>query len=416
MAAAPVYEMPSYNAPSQLPAELSMRGVTGNEYAHLPYFTPSHVDDHQPQFFNNSINDPGSLGGFGMSETDENSPRMHINTDPSPMSSQSFLRAFEEQQTRQVVLDDSFDERPSERCPLANPDSHRIQSVIVPVHPGPNHHLDVASPEGSSPRGHARRSLRLNSTLPQHPREEGIPGSITPLVVASYFTSLVDAPSSPTTCRVHSSYNPHGGSTAHDSEDYLHGPANAESPSSIPHNNMEFPTSGISASELQRAASAGVHYNPAQPFRRLDQQFWSAPRPTITRWSRTEPSSPAEDTDTTLHRDKLRRSSLKTCELEEAGLDFPGCFVLVPTTEGSAGSGQTVIEGPEPGLIATRKNFRRPMGESERQAIKLNRRYGVCLRCKMFKERVCDPVFCDFRQVLTRFSAEEVSLAIAANL
>lgn len=411
MAAAPVYEMSSYNAPSQLSAELSMRGVTGNEYAHLPYFTPSHVDDHQPQFFINSINDPSSLGSFGMAETDENSPRMHINPDPSPMPSQSFIGAFEEQQTRQVVLDNSFDKRPFKRSTLADPDSNRIQSVIEPVHPRPNHHLDIALPEISSPRGHARRSLRLNPTLS---REEGIPGSITPLVVAPYY--VVDAPSSPTACRVHPSYGQHGGSTAHDSDDYLHGPANVESPSSIPHSNMEFPTSGISASDLQRAASAGVHYNPAQPFRRLDQQFWPAPRPIITRWSRTEPSSPAEDTDPTLHRDKLRRSSLKTCELEEAGLDFPGCFVLVPTTEGTTGSGQTVIEGPEPGLISTKKNFRRPMGESERQAIKLNRRYGVCLRCKMFKERVYDPIFRDFQHVLTGFSAEEVSLAIAANL
>lgn len=267
-----------------------------------------------------------------------------------------------------------------------------MQSAIEPVLHRPNHHLDIA-PEVSSPRRLARKSLRLNSSLP--PREEGVSGSIAPLVVASsyYGTSLVDAPGSPAACRVHS-YNQPDGSTAHDSDGYLHGPANAESPSSISQSTMEFPTPGISASHLQRAASAGVqHFNLAQPFRRPDQQFWGAPRPHITRWSRTEPSSPAEDTDSTLHRDKLRRSSLKTCELEEAGLDFPGCYVLVPTTEGSASSGQTVIEGPEPGLISTKKNFRRPMGESERQAIKLNRRYGVCLRCKMFKERVYDSIY-----------------------
>lgn len=266
--------------------------------------------------------------------------------------------------------------------------------MIEPVLPRPHHHLDIAAPELPSSRRLSRRSTRLNSTtLPQHTHEEGVSGSIAPLMVAPYYgTPLVDTPSSPTACRVHSSYNQHGGSTAHDSDDYLHGPANAESPTGISQSNMEFPAP---ASHLQRAVPTGVqHLNLVQPFRQPEQQFWPAPRPHVSRWSRTESPSPAEDTGTTPHRDKLRRSSLKTCELEEAGLDFPGCYVLVPTTEGSTASGQTIIEGPEPGLISTKKNFRRPMGESERQAIKLNRRYGVCLRCKMFKERVYDPMFC----------------------
>lgn len=290
--------------------------------------------------------------------------------------------------------------------------------MIEPVLPRPHHHLDI-TPEVPSSRSLARRSLRLNSsTLPQPsqpPREEGVSGSIPPLMMASYYgTSLVDTPSSPTTCRVHSSYNQHGGSTAHDSDDYLHGPANAESPSDMSQSAIGFPGPGISTSHLQRAVPIGAqHLISVQPFR---QQFWAAPRPQVPRWSRTEPSSPAEETDTTLHRDKLRRSSLKTCELEEAGLDFPGCYVLVPTTEGSTASGHTVIEGPEPGLISTKKNFRRPMVESERQAIKLNRRYGVCLRCKMFKERVYHPMFCRFQQSLTSFSAGEVSLVIVVGL
>lgn len=286
-----------------------------------------------------------------------------------------------------------------------------MQSVIEPVLPRPNHHLDIAAPELPSPVRLTRRSLGLNSsTLSQHPREEG---SIAPLVASYYGTSLVDAPSPPT---INPSYNQHAGSTANDSDDYLHGPANVESPPSMSQSTMEFPTSGISANHLQRAASTGVHFNSVQPLRRPEHS-WSVRGP-HTRWSFTEPSSPAEDTDTTLHRDKVRRSSLKTCELEEAGLDFPGCFVLVPTmaTEGSMGSGNTVIEGPEPGLISTKKNIRRPMAESERQAIKLNRRYGVCLRCKMFKEKVYGSIFYNFQQSLTRFSAEGVSLAFAASL
>lgn len=237
-----------------------------------------------------------------------------------------------------------------------------------------------------------RRSLRLNPS--QLSREDSASRSIAPLVAPYYDATLVDAPGSPTICRVHSPYDCHIGSTAHDSDDYLQGPGNSESPSSMSQSTMEFPAPSLSASTLERAVSTGgLRFGSIQAFRGSEQHFWGPPRHNISRWSHTEPSSPAEDVDTGLHRDKLRRSSLKTCELEEAGLDFPGCYVLVPTTEGPTAE-TAVIEGPEPGLISTKKNFRRPMVESERQAIKLNRKYGVCLRCKMFKERVHDSWFC----------------------
>lgn len=110
--ATPGYEIPSYNAPGpiELPAELPMRGVTEIEYANLSYFAPSHANDHQNQYFNLSINGPGSLrGGFEIPEPDEISHhRMHLDSDPSPMSSQSFINTFEEQ-ARQVVLANFFD-------------------------------------------------------------------------------------------------------------------------------------------------------------------------------------------------------------------------------------------------------------------------------------------------------------------
>lgn len=249
----------------------------------------------------------------------------------------------------------------------------------------------MIAPVAPGPERLPRRSSRLNpSTMSQLSREGSVSRSMTPLVTSYYGTSLVDAPSSPSVCRINSSYDQHIVSAGRDSDDYLQGSVNAESPSSISQGTMDFSTSGISASQLQRAVSAGgIQFNSVHSFRAPEQQLWGQPRHNV-RWPYTEPSSPAEDTDIGMHRGGLRRSSLKTCELEEAGLDFPGCYVLVPTAEGPSTSEATVVEGPEPGLISTKKNFRRPMVESERQAIKLNRKYGVCLRCKMFKERVFD--------------------------
>lgn len=247
----------------------------------------------------------------------------------------------------------------------------------------------MTAPVVLGPARPPRRSLRLNpSTLPQLPHEEKFIRSIAPLVTSYYGASLEDVPSSPTICRANSPYNHHAGSTGSSTGGSLQGQADAESPSGLSQGAMEFPTPGMSVSHLQHASStSGLHFNSMQSFREQEQLFRSPHRP-ISRWPYTEPSSPAEDLNAGIYRDKHRRSSLKTCELEEAGLDFPGCYVLVPTTEGPTTSEATVIEGPEPGLISTKKNLRRPMVESERQAIKLNRKYGVCLRCKMFKERV----------------------------
>lgn len=237
-----------------------------------------------------------------------------------------------------------------------------------------------------------RRPLRLNSAnITQLLHEEPSNRSMAPLITSYYPTSIVDSPGS-SICAVNSAYS-HQIEPGSDVDEYRQGQASPESPSRMSHDTTgpSFPSPGISPSHLQRAASTGgLRFGTVQPFRGYDQQYWGPPRPHITRWSHTEPPSPAEDNaTTTVNHEKNRRSSLKTCELEEAGLDFPGCYVLVPTTEDSIASSEiAIVEGPEPGLISTKKNFRRPMVESERQAIKLNRKFGVCLRCKMFKERV----------------------------
>lgn len=79
-------------------------------------------------------------------------------------------------------------------------------------------------------------------------------------------------------------------------------------------------------------------------------------------------------------------ATLATCRLED-----PGCYVLVPMGLSPDEANKT-SEDPkylrDKKTIPTRKGTRKPMEEAERQAIKLNRKMGVCLRCKLFKEKV----------------------------
>ncbi|PWW80523.1 hypothetical protein C7212DRAFT_164996 [Tuber magnatum] len=134
-------------------------------------------------------------------------------------------------------------------------------------------------------------------------------------------------------------------------------------------------------------------YSSTQPTREDDRQMWPAHRTQGIRWAKSEHASPIEDPETPSP--KLRRSSLKTCELGETGLGFPGCYVLVPTADSPPDSESQSGDGPEPSLVSAKKSVRRPMEEAERAAIKLNRKLGVCLRCKIFKERCRGGFPCD---------------------
>ncbi|CAZ82073.1 unnamed protein product [Tuber melanosporum] len=130
-----------------------------------------------------------------------------------------------------------------------------------------------------------------------------------------------------------------------------------------------------------------------QPIREDDRQMWPTHGTHGIRWAKSEHASPIEDSE--IPGPKLRRSSLKTCELGETGLGFPGCFVLVPTADSPPDSESQSGDGPEPSLVSAKKSVRRPMEEAERAAIKLNRKLGVCLRCKIFKERCRGGFPCD---------------------
>jgi hypothetical protein len=81
-----------------------------------------------------------------------------------------------------------------------------------------------------------------------------------------------------------------------------------------------------------------------------------------------------------------RRDEFVTCQLDE-----PGCYVLVPTSGQNSDESTRTTEARyyrEKKINPSKKVFRKPMDETERQAIKFNRKVGVCLRCKLFKEKV----------------------------
>lgn len=120
-----------------------------------------------------------------------------------------------------------------------------------------------------------------------------------------------------------------------------------------------------------------------------------------------------------------RRESLQLETFAESGTNFPGCFILVPSTEpedtlsaphtfANHQTGDLNMEKPR---HLNTKKVRRPLPEAERAEIRKNRKQGVCVRCKMFKERVCHlPFVCKIPAGLrianfhlTRCSAEEVS-------
>lgn len=85
--------------------------------------------------------------------------------------------------------------------------------------------------------------------------------------------------------------------------------------------------------------------------------------------------------------------------LETCPLDVPGCYVLVPAalnpTENTRTADQDAKNYRDKKAFTTKKGSRKPIDESERQAIKLNRKLGVCLRCKLFKEKCRGGIPCD---------------------
>ncbi|KAF8247772.1 hypothetical protein K440DRAFT_550521 [Wilcoxina mikolae CBS 423.85] len=90
--------------------------------------------------------------------------------------------------------------------------------------------------------------------------------------------------------------------------------------------------------------------------------------------------------------DNSRQEELETCQLDE-----PGCYVLVPTSGQNPDDNNRSNEAKHyrDKKNPTKKGYRKPMDESERQAIKLNRKVGVCLRCKLFKEKCRGGIPCD---------------------
>ncbi|KAI5806288.1 hypothetical protein EDC01DRAFT_609618, partial [Geopyxis carbonaria] len=78
-----------------------------------------------------------------------------------------------------------------------------------------------------------------------------------------------------------------------------------------------------------------------------------------------------------------RRESFET--LPESDIGFPGCYVLVPSQEPPHILHSRRLS--EPRMSGVSRRTRRPMADSDRAAVKKNRRFGVCLRCKMFKEK-----------------------------
>jgi hypothetical protein len=101
---------------------------------------------------------------------------------------------------------------------------------------------------------------------------------------------------------------------------------------------------------------------------------------------RTTPDSPPERSlDNSTATDQEEEEALQTRTL--AG---PGCYVLVPPNHVPGENTRHVDDAKyhrEKKVLSAKKGFRKPVDEAERQAIKLNRKLGVCLRCKIFKEK-----------------------------
>ncbi|KAL7275590.1 hypothetical protein RUND412_001468 [Rhizina undulata] len=156
----------------------------------------------------------------------------------------------------------------------------------------------------------------------------------------------------------------------------------------LSHNSVASPISSIS--------SAQNTFNFRSPQTTAVPEIYNQYRNTIQASSKHLPSNasptslPNESPSSCFEVVKLQRSSLKTCELDEVELAFPGCYVLVPTSEDdppASDANAICKEGSTARLTSTKKSFRKPMGDRERALVKLNRKFGVCLRCKMFKER-----------------------------
>lgn len=171
--------------------------------------------------------------------------------------------------------------------------------------------------------------------------------------------------------------------------------------STVAHQHMQYPDDGYMHQRQPSASPASVSpTDSGSPC-----FFWNAPAQ-----QRSYTTSPYGDQLRTLNRhpheqhvpsaheavaDSRRRSSLET--FPESGINFPGCYILVPTTgegndpalsqsgEGSHKDGEAFGDA---GKLVTKK-ARRPMADAERAEIRRNRKHGVCVRCKMFKERVC---------------------------
>jgi len=87
--------------------------------------------------------------------------------------------------------------------------------------------------------------------------------------------------------------------------------------------------------------------------------------------------------------DSPLRGPLETCQLDE-----PGCYVLVPfgtNRDDNTGTTGTAKSKDARRAMSGRGTNRRRTDETERQAIRRNRKHGVCIRCKIYKEKVSSP-------------------------
>lgn len=149
----------------------------------------------------------------------------------------------------------------------------------------------------------------------------------------------------------------------------------------------DHPPSERRASNTRFSLEYDSHYQDEQalsspsPVEDSSPLSWSLSLDTTKAYVPVSPPSPLQS-PTRVQRS--RRESLETCSLEE-----PGCYVLIPTgcksdSDAKQSSEDSKYNKDKKSLL---KKNRKPMKDSEREAIKLNRKLGVCLRCKLFKEK-----------------------------
>lgn len=132
-----------------------------------------------------------------------------------------------------------------------------------------------------------------------------------------------------------------------------------------------------------------VHHGFSPPLNYPSDQQLHAPEPPI---ARSVAPSPSFGNPTT-------PGALEVAAVNDDGI--PGCHVLYPNSDfelkfvptGSGGGEEVPSASPEPREVAAtlrpkKKRHRKTPDQQEREKIKNKRQTGVCLRCKMFKEKV----------------------------